>query len=75
MVVKTVGNPPSSADDLRENIEQQLPEIMASFNQILQEQFGFQAVRVGGFTVVPADAAASGISCNEESCSIAEDKA
>ncbi|EDX83515.1 hypothetical protein S7335_695 [Synechococcus sp. PCC 7335] len=75
MVVKTVGNPPPSADDLRTNLEQQLPEIMTHFNQVLQEQFGFQGVRVGGFTVVPADAAASGISCDEESCSVAEAKA
>lgn len=73
MTVKTVGNPPPSADELRTNIEQQLPDIIASFSQVLQEQFGFQDVRVGGFTVVPA-APGGGISCNEEGCSIEENK-
>ena len=73
MTVKTVGNPPPSADELRTNIEQQLPKIIASFSQVLQEEFGFQDVRVGGFTVVPA-AAGGGISCDEESCSIEENQ-
>lgn len=72
MSVKTVGDLPSEADELRSNIERQLPEIMASFSKVLQEQFGFQDVRVGGFTIVPATAASSGVSCNEEGCSISE---
>ena len=72
MTVKTVGNPPPSADELRTNIEQQLPTIIASFSQVLQEEFGFQDVRVGGFTVVPATA--GGISCDEAGCSVEENK-
>ena len=73
MTVKTVGNPPPSADKLRTNIELLLPEIIASFSQVLQEEFGFQDVRVGGFTVVPATAG-SGISCDEAGCSIEENQ-
>jgi hypothetical protein len=70
MSVKTVGNPPPEADQLRAEIEKQLPDIIASFSQVLQEQFGFKDLRVGGFTVIPAEAAADNISCDEESCSI-----
>ncbi|MEB3355260.1 MAG: hypothetical protein VKK04_00840 [Synechococcales bacterium] len=69
MSVQAVGNPPPEADQLRSEIERQLPEIIASFSQVLREQFGFEGVRVGGFTIVPEEAAAS-ISCDEESCSI-----
>ena len=72
MTVKTVGDPPPSADELRSSIEKQLPNIIASFSKVLQEQYGFKDVRVGGFTVVPADAAASGVSCDEAGCSLAE---
>ncbi|MEL7144112.1 MAG: hypothetical protein AAGL08_18060, partial [Cyanobacteria bacterium J06573_11] len=71
MSVKTVGDLPPQADELRSNIEQQLPDIMASFTKVLQEQFGFKELRVGGFTVVPATTAGSGISCKgsrERSC-------
>ncbi|MGB7084788.1 MAG: hypothetical protein WBD47_04490 [Phormidesmis sp.] len=70
MPVKTVGSPPPEADQLRADIERQLPDIIASFSQVLQEQFGFKDVRVGGFSLVPAEAAAGNISCDEESCSI-----
>lgn len=70
MSVKTVGDLPPQADELRITIEQQLPKIMASFNNVLQEQFGLPDVRVGGFTIVPA--AGSGVSCDEAGCSIAE---
>ena len=73
MSVQTVGDPPPQADQLRASIEKQLPDIIESFSKVLQEQFGFQDVRVGGFTVVPADAAASGVSCDAEGCSIADD--
>ena len=69
MAVEPVGSPPPEADQLRADIEKQLPDIIASFSQVLQGQFGFENLRVGGFTIVPAEAADS-ISCNEESCSI-----
>ncbi|MGB3299004.1 MAG: hypothetical protein WBA76_12090 [Phormidesmis sp.] len=72
MSVETVGDLPPQADELRTTIEQQLPEIMASFNKVLQEQFGLSDVRVGGFTVVPSNSADSGVSCDESGCSIAE---
>lgn len=72
MSVKSVGDLPPQADELRANIEQQLPNIMASFSKVLQEQFGFKDVRVGGFTIVPSDAADNGVSCDEEGCSISE---
>lgn len=72
MSVETVGDLPPQADELRTTIEQQLPEIMASFNKVLQEQFGLADVRVGGFTVVPSALAGSGVSCDESGCSIAE---
>lgn len=69
MPVQAVGNPPPEADQLRAEIEQQLPAIIASFSQVLREQFGFEGVRVGGFTIVPEEAATS-ISCTDENCSI-----
>lgn len=69
MSVEAVGNPPPEADQLRSEIQQQLPDIIANFNQVLQEKFGFEGIRVGGFTIVPADAA-DRISCDEDSCSI-----
>jgi len=69
MTVETIGNPPPEADQLRADIERQLPDIIASFSRVLQEQFGFTDLRVGGFTVVPEDAAAGAISCDEETCS------
>ncbi|MEO0351166.1 MAG: hypothetical protein AAF282_14085 [Cyanobacteria bacterium P01_A01_bin.15] len=70
MSVETVGNPPPEANQLRAEIEKQLPDIIASFSQVLQKQFGFESVRVGGFTLVPKEAAADSISCDEESCSV-----
>ncbi|NEQ33556.1 MAG: hypothetical protein F6K04_21600 [Leptolyngbya sp. SIO4C5] len=69
MPVETVGNPPPEADQLRVELEKQLPDIIASFSQVLQEKFGFEGIRVGGFTIVPAEAAEQ-ISCDEESCSV-----
>ncbi len=70
MPVETVGSPSPEADQLRPEIEKKLPDIIASFNQVLQEQFGFEGIRVGGFTVIPAEPTADGISCDEESCSV-----
>ncbi|MEL6138119.1 MAG: hypothetical protein AAFR42_12020 [Cyanobacteria bacterium J06628_6] len=70
MPVEAVGTPPPEADQLRANVEKQLPDIIASFNQVLKEQFGFEGIRVGGFTILPAEATAEGISCDEEGCSI-----
>lgn len=70
MPVEAVGNPPPEADQLRLNIENKLPEIIASFSQVLQEQFGFEEVQVGGFTLVPKEASGNKISCDDEHCSI-----
>ncbi len=70
MSVKTVGNPPPEANRLREEIETKLPEIIASFSQVLQQQFGFDDLQIGGFTVVPRQADGDKISCDEEGCSI-----
>ena len=70
MPVEAVGNPPPEADQLREEIEQKLPEIIASFSQILQEQFGFEGVQVGGFTLMPQETSQNKISCDDEHCSI-----
>ncbi|MBE9098078.1 hypothetical protein [Vacuolonema iberomarrocanum] len=70
MSVTPVGNPPPEADQLRTDLERQLPDIIASFSEVLQKQFGFEGIQVGGFTIVPAEAAAESISCDEESCSI-----
>ncbi len=66
MAVETVGSPPPEANRLRDEIEKQLPEIINRFSEVLQKQFGFESLRVGGFTIVPVDAASSGISCDEE---------
>ena len=70
MSVETFGNPPPEANQLRAEIEKQLPDIIASFSQVLQKQFGFESVRVGGFTLVPEETFTESISCDEESCSI-----
>lgn len=70
MPVETVGSPTPEADQMRAEIEKQLPNIIASFSKVLQEQFGFDTLRVGGFTVVPAEASSDSISCDEEGCSV-----
>lgn len=70
MSVEAVGNPPPEADKLRVEIEAKLPEIIASFSQVLQQQFGFDDLQVGGFTVVPKQESSDRISCDEEGCSI-----
>lgn len=71
MPVNAVGNPPPEADRLRQEVEAQLPAIIKQFNQVLQEDFGFSNLRVGGFSVLPADIATNKISCDEDGCSIA----
>lgn len=70
MPIEAVGNPPPEADQLRAELESKLPEIIASFSQVLQEQFGLTGIRVAGFSVVPESAIPAGVSCDEESCSI-----
>ncbi|MEO1299728.1 MAG: hypothetical protein AAFW75_28940 [Cyanobacteria bacterium J06636_16] len=69
MPVQTVGNPPPEADQIRGVLEKQLPDILASFNQVLREQYGLLGVRVGGFTVVPESETAA-VTCDQETCSI-----
>ena len=70
MPVQTVEAPPPGGDQLRAELEKQLPDIILSFSKVLQEQFGFEGLRVGGFTVVPRETASDSISCDEEGCSI-----
>ncbi len=71
MPVEAVGNPPPEADQLRVEIEKQLPAIIDSFSTVLKEQFGFEGVRVGGFTLVPVEeTSTNSISCDNERCSI-----
>ena len=70
MSVEAVGNPPPEADQLSLELEKNLPDIIASFTQVLQEQFGFEGIQVGGFTIVPTEATDKKISCDEERCSI-----
>jgi S-formylglutathione hydrolase FrmB len=69
MSVETVGSPPPEANQIREVLQQQLPEIIASFNQVLRDQYGISGVSVGGFTVVPESAAAN-VTCDRDGCSI-----
>ncbi|MBD0267414.1 MAG: hypothetical protein ICV77_03875 [Cyanobacteria bacterium Co-bin8] len=70
MPVEAVGNPPPEADQLRSALEKQLPEIIASFNQVLRDQYGLSGISVGGFTVVPEGAVPSTVICDQESCSV-----
>lgn len=70
MSVETVGSPPPEADQVRSVLEQQLPEIIASFNQVLRDQYGIAGISVGGFTVVPESAVASKVTCDQDSCSV-----
>ena len=69
MTIKTVGTPPPEAEQLRADIEKQLPDIIDSFSEVLQKKFGFEDLRVGGFTIVPASSE-SNISCDEDSCAV-----
>lgn len=70
MPVTPIGNPPPGADQLRAELEKKLPDIIASFSQVLQQQFGIEGLRVGGFTVIPTEETAESISCDEDSCSV-----
>ncbi|MFZ4639337.1 MAG: hypothetical protein ACOYMP_02880 [Nodosilinea sp.] len=70
MSVETVGNPPPEVDQVRSVLQEQLPQIIASFNQVLRDQYGISGVSVGGFTVVPASSVAGEITCDQENCSI-----
>jgi hypothetical protein len=70
MSVETVGNPPPEADQVRAVLEEQLPAIITSFNQVLRDQYGLGGISVGGFTVVPEGAVASTVTCDQESCSV-----
>ncbi|MEB3313759.1 MAG: hypothetical protein VKL98_06385 [Cyanobacteriota bacterium] len=72
MSVEAVGSPPPEADQVRAVLEQQLPQIIASFNQVLRDQYGVVGVSVGGFTVVPASAETVGITCDQDGCSVDE---
>jgi hypothetical protein len=70
MAIETVGTPPPEADHIKTVLEQQLPNIIASFNQVLRNEYGITGVSVGGFSVVPARAVAGTVVCDQESCSI-----
>jgi cephalosporin-C deacetylase-like acetyl esterase len=70
MSVETVGSPPPEADQVRSVLEQQLPEIISSFNQVLRDQYGMVGISVGGFTVVPESAMTSKVTCDQDGCSV-----
>ncbi|MGB3613282.1 MAG: hypothetical protein WBA10_05755 [Elainellaceae cyanobacterium] len=69
MAVKSVGNPPPEADQIKTVIEARLPEIIASFNQVLQEQYNISGISVGGFTIVPESESGS-VTCDQDGCSV-----
>lgn len=69
MAVETIGNPTPEADQLRVALETQLPNIIASFNQVLREQYGLTGISVARFTVIP-DTTTDSVSCDEDGCSI-----
>ena len=70
MTVETVGNPPPEAEQIRATLESQLPDIIASFNQVLKEQYCLSHISVGGFTIVPESAAPATVICDQDSCSV-----
>ncbi|NJL49411.1 MAG: hypothetical protein HC929_20655 [Leptolyngbyaceae cyanobacterium SM2_5_2] len=70
MSVEAVGSPPPEVDQIRSVLEQQLPDIIASFNQVLREQYGMTGISVGGFTVVPETAVAGKVTCDQDHCEI-----
>lgn len=70
MSVETIGSPPPEADRVRSVLAGQLPQIIASFNQVLKDQYGIEGVSVGGFTVVPESAVASKVTCDQDGCSV-----
>ncbi|XGB43137.1 MAG: hypothetical protein LVS60_04935 [Nodosilinea sp. LVE1205-7] len=61
---------PPEVDQIRAILQDQLPQIIASFNQVLINQYGVTGVSVGGFTVVPASSVAGEITCDQDNCSI-----
>ncbi|WOD41039.1 hypothetical protein [Nodosilinea sp. E11] len=72
MSVETVGSPPPEADRVRSVLQEQLPQIIASFNQVLKDQYGIEGISVGGFTVVPESAVSSKVTCDQDGCSVSE---
>ncbi len=70
MSVKAVGNPPPEADQVRAVLEDQLPDIIASFNQVLREKYNISGISIGGFTVVPESAVPSSVTCDQDGCSV-----
>jgi S-formylglutathione hydrolase FrmB len=70
MSVETVGSPPPEADQVRSVLQERLPEIIASFNQVLRDQYGIAGISVGGFTVVPESALSTTVTCDQDGCSI-----
>ncbi|MGF1515146.1 MAG: hypothetical protein ACFB5Z_15820 [Elainellaceae cyanobacterium] len=70
MSVKAVGNPPPEANQIKDVLEERLPEIIASFNQVLREQYNVTGISVGGFTVVPESAMSGSVTCDQDSCSV-----
>ena len=70
MSVETVGSLPPEADQVRSVLEQQLPEIISSFNHVLRDQYGMVGISVGGFTVVPESAVTSKVTCDQDGCSV-----
>ena len=70
MSVETVGSPTPEADRVRSVLEQQLPDIIASFNQVLREKYNISGVSVGGFTVVPESAVSSTVTCDQDGCAV-----
>ncbi len=70
MSIETVGSPPPEVDQIRSVLEQQLPEIIASFNRVLRDEYGITGISVGGFTVVPESALAGKVTCDQDHCEI-----
>jgi S-formylglutathione hydrolase FrmB len=70
MSVETVGSPPPEVDQVRSVLQERLPDIIASFNQVLRDQYGIAGISVGGFTVVPESALSTTVTCDQDGCSI-----
>ncbi|MBF2079104.1 MAG: hypothetical protein IGR76_11450 [Synechococcales cyanobacterium T60_A2020_003] len=70
MAVETIGNPTPEAEQLRVTLETQLPNIIASFNQVLREQYGLSGISVARFTVIPDVETPATVSSDQDSCSI-----
>jgi hypothetical protein len=70
MPVESIGNPPPEAEQLKSALEQLLPDILASFNQVLHEQYKLQGIRVSHFAVVPDTSTAQRVTCDQTGCAI-----